>query len=98
VVELKTKGLLNGLNGSERSGVFVPYKGIVKGNVVVLEGGVKLPDGLPVFVEPVRGDRRPDFEKDPFLSVDEWAPESPDDAPADLAHRHDCYLYEADER
>jgi hypothetical protein len=40
MVELKTKGLLNGLNGSERSGVFVPYKGIVKGNVVVLEKGV----------------------------------------------------------
>ncbi|MEW6447266.1 MAG: hypothetical protein AB1426_04140 [Bacillota bacterium] len=76
----------------------MPYRGIVKGNVVVLEEGVRLPDGLLVFVEPVRGDRRPDFGKDPFLSVDEWAPESPDDAPVDLAHRHDRYLYGADKR
>lgn len=74
----------------------VPYRGIAKGNVIVLEDGVRLPDGLRVIVEPEEGDERPDFAKDPFLTVDEWVPEPPDDIPPDLAHHHDLYLYGAD--
>jgi hypothetical protein len=35
----------------------------------------------------------PNFDADPFLGVDEWAPVSPEDAPRDLAHQHNHYLY-----
>src|SRR4030065_430716 len=35
----------------------------------------------------------PNFEADPFLQVDEWAPLTPEDTPGDLAHQHDHFLY-----
>lgn len=35
----------------------------------------------------------PDFDADPFLEVDKWAPETPEETPTDLAHQHDHYLY-----
>lgn len=72
----------------------MPYKGVVKENVVVLEENVKLHEGMHVIVIPVEeAGVKPNFSADPFLDVDEWAPLPPEDAPADLAHRHDFYLY-----
>ena len=39
--------------------------------------------------------KEPDFDADPFLQVDKWAPETPEDkdTPTDLAYQHDHYLY-----
>ncbi len=72
----------------------MPYKGIVKGNVVILKEGVKLSEGMEVFVSPVEEVKtKPDFAADPFLYVEEWVPPSPHDVPEDLAHQHDHYLY-----
>jgi hypothetical protein len=69
------------------------YKGIVRGNVVILKERVKLPDGMRVIVTSEEIEREPNFDADPFLYVDEWAPISPEDAPTDLAHQHNHYLY-----
>lgn len=38
------------------------------------------------------------FDDDPFLIVDEWAPEAPEEVPTDLASEHDHYLYGAPRR
>lgn len=37
---------------------------------------------------------QPQYEINPFLYVDNWAPDLPSDIPNDLAERHDYYLYE----
>lgn len=72
----------------------MPYKGIVKGNVVILKEGAKLSDGMRVIVTPEEEvETEPNFDADPFLDVHEWAPVSPEDAPRDLAHQHNHYLY-----
>lgn len=70
------------------------YKGIVKSNKVILGEGVSLTDGTQVIVIPEEEmEKEPGFDEDPFLHVDEWAPFPPEDAPKDLAHKHDYYLY-----
>ena len=70
------------------------YSGVVKGNVVVLKSRTKLPDGMRVIVTPEEKHKiEPNFEADPFLQVDEWAPLTPEDTPGDLAHQHDHFLY-----
>jgi hypothetical protein len=51
-----------------------------------------LPEEMKV-VTPVAEREEPDFDADPFLQVDKWAPETPEETPADLAHQHDHYLY-----
>jgi hypothetical protein len=72
----------------------MPYKGIVKDNLVILKNGAKLSDGMKVTVIPEEeAEIEPNFDIDPFLPVDEWAPLPPEDAPTDLAHQHDHYLY-----
>ena len=72
----------------------MPYKGIVKGNVVILEEDVKLIDGVQVVVIPEKEiEKEIDFDADPFLNVDDWLPFPPEDAPNDLAHQHNHYLY-----
>ena len=82
-------GLLNKVGGLAMS-----YKGIVKDNVVILKEGAKLSDGMRVIVTPQEEvETEPNFDADPFLCVDEWAPVCPEDAPRDLAHQHDHYLY-----
>jgi len=69
------------------------YKGIVKGNVVILKGA-KLSDGMRVIVTPEEElETERNFDADPFLYVEEWAPVAPEDSPRDLAHQHDHYLY-----
>lgn len=35
----------------------------------------------------------PDYEGDPFLYVDEWAPDPGENIPEDMAEEHDHYLY-----
>lgn len=60
---------------------------------------VKLNDGMQVVVIPEeKMKREPDFDTGPFLYVDEWAPFPPKDAPEDLAHQHDYYLYGKEKR
>ena len=71
----------------------MPYKGIVKDNVVILEEEAKLSDGMRVIVTPEKKEKEPNFDADPFLHVDEWTPVCPEDAPRDLARQHDHYLY-----
>ena len=72
----------------------MPYKGIVKGNIVILKEDLTLTDGMRVIVTPEEEvEVEPNFEADPFLYVEEWAPISPEETPRDLAHQHDHYLY-----
>jgi len=68
-------------------------RGTIKGNRVILEEGVTIPEGMKVVVMPVSEVKEPDFDADPFLRVDEWAPEPPEETPTDLAYQHDHYLY-----
>ena len=78
----------------------MPYKGIVKDNVVILKGWAKLSEGMKVFVLPEEeaAEIEPNFDLDPFLNVDAWAPLPPENAPGDLAHQHDHYLYGVNKR
>lgn len=52
------------------------YRGTVKGNVVVLEEGVMLPEGLQVDIVPV--EERPPGSPAALLEV--WGSDVPDDA------------------
>lgn len=71
------------------------YKGVVKGNVVVLQEETPWPDGTPVVVIVAEAmEQEPDWEADPFLRVDEWLPDLPwGEVPPDLSARHDDYAY-----
>ncbi|MBS1259535.1 MAG: hypothetical protein MAG551_02607 [Candidatus Scalindua arabica] len=70
------------------------YKGVVKGNVVVLEKDAKIDDGMRVVVIPEKEMGKViDFDADPFLNIDDWLPSSPDNTPRDLANQHNHYLY-----
>jgi excisionase family DNA binding protein len=40
----------------------------------------------------------PSYEDDPFLHVEEWAPQGVDNIPEDLASEHDHYLYNLPKR
>jgi hypothetical protein len=73
----------------------VGYKGIVKGNMVVLQEETPWPDGTPVVVVVAEAmEQEPDWEADPFLRVDEWLPDLPwEEVPSDLSVRHDDYAY-----
>jgi len=66
------------------------YKGIVKGDVVVLEKGKSIPEGTKVIVIPDwKMKKKPDFESDPFLTLNEWLPPIITELPGDFAHQHD---------
>jgi hypothetical protein len=70
------------------------YKGIVKGNTVILQEETPLPDGTPVVVLVAEAfEQEPDWEADPFLRVEEWGIHT---GIADLAERHDYYAYGVD--
>jgi hypothetical protein len=71
-------------------------RGIIRGNRVILEEGATLPDGMKVVV--MSEVKEPEFDADPFLEVDKWAPEPPDETPTDLAYQHDHYLYGIEKR
>jgi hypothetical protein len=51
------------------------YRGTVKGNVVVLEEGVTLPDGLQVDIVPVGATR----QGSPAALLEVWGSDVPDD-------------------
>ena len=67
-------------------------KGRIKENKGVHGESFSLPEEMKV-VTPMTERKEPDFDADPFLKVDKWAPETPEEAPTDLAHQHDHYLY-----
>ena len=69
------------------------YVGQVQNGVVVLDGGVTLPDGLKVRVEPLE----PASPPGPPLPEQllQWAGKGVE-LPADLARRHDHYLHGTD--
>ena len=73
-------------------------RGTVKGNRVILEEGVTILEGMKAVVMPMSEVKEPDFDADPFLRVDEWAPEPPEETPTDLAYQHDHYLYGIEKR
>ena len=51
------------------------YKGVVKGNLIVLEEGIKLPEGTQVEVTPLRG-----LEKgSPGALLEVWGSDVPDE-------------------
>ena len=67
------------------------YRGTVKGNVVLLEPGVKLPDGTPVHVETDASAVQPGAaEADSVFRMGELAV---DTGIPDLATNADHYLY-----
>ena len=67
--------------------------GIVKGTMKENKGihgeSFSLPGEMKV-VTPMKERKEPDFDADPFLQVDKWAPETPEDkdTPTDLAYQH----------
>jgi hypothetical protein len=67
-------------------------KGTIKENKGIHGESSSLPEEMKV-VTPMRERKEPDFDADPFLQVDKWAPETPEETPTDLAHQHDHYLY-----
>ena len=73
-------------------------RGTIKGDTVILEEGVTMPEGMKVVVMPMSEVKEPDFDADPFLRVDEWAPEPPEGTPTDLAYQHDHYLYGSEKK
>jgi hypothetical protein len=64
------------------------YRGRVSSGVVVLEGGVKLPEGLAVSVEPIEA--KPATDADGIYGLADLA--EPTGVP-DLARNIDHYLY-----
>jgi len=75
------------------------YHGTVTGGVVVLEGGVTLPDGTPVRVEAL-GRESPAWPSRPGSNLADLLDEVQTgvgliDGPADWAAEHDHYLYGA---
>ena len=67
-------------------------KGTIKENKSIYGDRFSLPEGMKVVI-PMTERKEPDFDADPFLQVDKWAPETPEETPTDLAHQHDHYLY-----
>ncbi len=70
------------------------YIGEVRDGVIVLENGVRLPDGTRVQVEPLKGEP-PTGEPEPgslAAMLLEFAGIA-DDLPPDLSRNHDHYLY-----
>jgi hypothetical protein len=65
------------------------YRGTVKDNVVILEPGIRLPEGAAVRIEiEPAGDQKPD--QDPLLRMTDLAVET---GIPDLATNIDHYLY-----
>ncbi|MEW6215863.1 MAG: hypothetical protein AB1478_11795 [Nitrospirota bacterium] len=47
----------------------MPYKGIVKDNIVILQEAAKLSDGMRVIVTPEEEEKEPNFNADPFCTL-----------------------------
>jgi hypothetical protein len=79
------------------------YKGRVQNGVILVEDGVRLPEGAEVHVELAdvpesseKNDEPPIWEK--LADLGRWAETQPTDLPADLAVNHDHYLHGAPKR
>lgn len=75
------------------------YLGRVQNGVVLVEGGVELPEGIEVRIEvedilqrePSRRDRPTIGQK--LAALGRWAETQPTDLPEDLAENHDHYIH-----
>jgi excisionase family DNA binding protein len=73
-------------------------KGKIRG-VRVSDRLIKIPrNSLDEIIKPYEGEKTVTkktlkYEDDPFLHVEEWAPETIQVAPEDLSQEHDHYLY-----
>jgi hypothetical protein len=75
------------------------YKGTVQNGVILVEGGVQLPEGAEVQIE-LSDDVQPVPEKtgeptigEKLAALGRWAETQPCDLPEDLAVNHDHYLH-----
>jgi len=68
------------------------YRGHVRNNVIVLEGGVSLPEGSEVLVEPVQPGPE-DAGKEPLFERLADLVGSAEGLPEGLAENHDHYIH-----
>jgi hypothetical protein len=77
------------------------YHGTVQNGVILVEGGVRLPEGVEVRIELVDGTaakpKRP-VDNEPTIgqklaALGRWAETQSCDLPDDLAENHDYYLH-----
>jgi hypothetical protein len=75
------------------------YKGTVQNCIIMVEGGVRLPEGAEVQIELADGAQPPtDTGGEPTIgqklaALGRWAESQPCDLPEDLAENHDYYLH-----
>jgi hypothetical protein len=75
------------------------YKGTVQNGVILVEGGVQLPEGAEVQIElPDRAQPANEKTGEPSIgqklaALGRWAETQPCDLPEDLAINHDHYLH-----
>jgi hypothetical protein len=79
------------------------YKGRVQNGVILVEDGVRLPEGAEVHVELADATESPEKNGEPTIweklaELGRWAETQPSDLPADLAVNHDHYLHGAPKR
>jgi hypothetical protein len=75
------------------------YQGTVQNGVILVEGGVKLPDGAELRIEVIdEGNSKspPSDRSEPTIgqklaALGRWAESQPCDLPDDLAENHDHY-------
>lgn len=75
------------------------YKGTVQNGVILVEEGVRLPEGAEVQIELADSAQPPtDTSGEPTIgqklaALGRWAETQPCDLPSDLAANHDYYLH-----
>jgi len=90
------KHLANGLGSDKinrrfvKQGVYMTYKAYIKNGVAVLDGGVKLPEGTEVSLEPATGSELPVI---PLMESFKDLIGKINDLPADAAANKRHYLY-----
>jgi hypothetical protein len=75
------------------------YQGVVQNGVILIEGGVRLPEGAEVQIElseknstPLEADNVPTIGQK-LAELARWAETQDSDLPEDLAVNHDHYLH-----
>jgi len=75
------------------------YRGTVQNGVILIEGGVRLPEGAEVQIEVAAGAQwHTDTSDEPTIgqklaALGRWAETQPCDLPDDLAINHDHYIH-----
>jgi hypothetical protein len=75
------------------------YHGTVQNGVILVEDGVRLPEGAEVQIELAEdANRSADMQNEPTIgqklaALGRWAETQPCDLPTDLAENHDHYLH-----